>query len=476
MFNPHRLLTLAFCLLGVLTPRAAVPPIASQKVVTGLSKPLFVTAPPGDTNRIFIVEQGGKIKVAPLATYKVETTPFLTISGLLSGNEQGLLGLAFHPGYATNGYFFVNYTITGGGAAGHTEIARFQAKGDPKTSNLADLATRKIFLSYNQPEANHNGGWIGFGPDGYLYIAAGDGGGGDDRHGTIGNGQDRNSLLGKLLRIDVDTGDVAGIPDGNPFKGDTAKKQEIWAYGLRNPWRCSFDRLTGELWIGDVGQNTREEIDVIPAGVGGLNYGWRPREGAIQNPNYDGSPYPLENPVAPVTEPVYDYPRGLGVSVTGGYVYRGAAIPGLRGYYIFADYGSARLWGFTRNAAAVENFQELTSVLDPGSPKPIQNISSFGEDAGGEMYICDLNDGEIFKIIPPPSAQPQIANHRVANGQFQFSFDAAAGKAYVVEYRAELLAGSWQTLRSVASSTVSTFVSVADPLGNSQRFYRVRVQ
>ena len=292
--------------------------------------------------------------------------------GVTTGNEQGLLGLAFHPNYASNGFFYVNYTTTGGGPAGHTEITRFQVQGDPETSSVADPISKTVLLTFDQPESNHNGGWMGFGPDGYLYISTGDGGGANDQHGTIGNGQNQDALLGRILRIDVDHGSPDSIPDGNPFQGDASKRQEIWAFGLRNPWRCSFDRLTGDLWIGDVGQNTREEIDVIPAGVGGLNFGWRPREGSIQNPAYPG-----ESPVTPATDPVHDYGRSLGFTVIGGYVYRGQSIVGLQGTYLFADYGSSRFWSFTYDGTNKVNLQERTAELNPSSTKPITQLAAF---------------------------------------------------------------------------------------------------
>ena len=237
----------------------------SELLVSGFSRPVFVTAPKGDTKRIFVVEQRpGRIRIVDLASRQITGT-FMNVPGLTTGGEQGLLGMAFDPNYAENGCFYLNFTAPGGGNGGHTEIARYTADGDdPMTATTASLASKKLILSFNQPYANHNGGWIGFGPDGYLYIATGDGGDGFD---PLNAGQTRTTLLGKILRIDVHGGDPYSIPDGNPYKGHQTFEEEIWAFGLRNPWRASFDRLTGDLWIGDVGQGQREEIDVAPAGV-----------------------------------------------------------------------------------------------------------------------------------------------------------------------------------------------------------------
>jgi glucose/arabinose dehydrogenase len=447
---------------------AAAAQLKSVRVTGGLAQPLFLCAPPGDQNRLFIVEQNtGRIRIFDRPSNRVLTTPFLTVSGLTTTGERGLLGLAFHPDYAANGFFYVNYTGTGG----RTEIARFKVRDDPATSNTADPASRTVLLTYNQPESNHNGGWLGFGLDGYLYISSGDGGGGNDRHGAIGNGQDRTSLLGKILRIDVNSGALYGIPDGNPFKGHLTFRNEIWAFGLRNPWRCSIDRQTGDLWIGDVGQSAREEIDFNPAGVGGLNFGWRPREGFIQNPAYDGSPYPLENPLTTATNPVHDYGRGLGVSVTGGYMYRGAAMPSLRGTYFFADYGSARIWSFTFNGTSIANLQERTAELN-SNPVRIGNISSFGEDAEGEIYICDYADGEIYKIVSAFTA-PTITQPRIFEQDFLFEFATQAGQPYTVEFSETLPPGNWQVVTNIPAGTVNGTAQISTPLTGTQRFFRV---
>jgi glucose/arabinose dehydrogenase len=464
---------------GVVSTQAA---LKLELVVTNLSKPLYVLSPPGDANRLFILLQhSGQIRIFDKQAGVLKATPFLTITSLNRGGEEGLLGMAFHPGYATNGFFYLN--LTPSGSPRRTEIVRFKAQGDPMTSEVADPNSRKLILTYNQPESNHNGGWLGFGPDGYLYIAAGDGGGGDDMHGTIGNGQDRSTLLGKILRIDPsaeEDGDPAyTIPDGNPFKGSASMANEIWAFGLRNPWRCSFDRASGHLWVGDVGQNTREEIDVIPNGVGGLNLGWRPREGRIQNPAY-----PSETTVTPRHEPVFDYSHALGVSVTGGYVYRGNGVPEFRSKYIFADYGSGRFWTTTlqsvdTNGTTVEISAEINPILT-GTTRRVDQISSFGEDDQGEIYVCDRGSetaatGAIYRIVSDTPAAPQVTDVQREGGDLIFSFQAAASKSFVIEASSLLGQGSsWNDVMTVASATTNRTVSVTNAVTGEARYFRIR--
>lgn len=452
------------------TAEDGAPQLALQRVGTRFVLPVFVTAPAGETERLFVVEQhSGRIRILRLADGSIEPEPFLTVAGVTQGGEQGLLGLAFHPGYATNGFFFVNYTTTGGGSAGHSEVVRYQAQGDPLTAIAADPLSKKVLLTYAQPEENHNGGWVGFGADGFLYISTGDGGGGNDRHGSIGNGQDRGSLLGKILRIDPNQGDPYAIPPGNPFAGVAGQREEIWAFGLRNPWRCSFDRSTGDLWIGDVGQGAREEIDFAPAGVAGLNFGWRPREGSIQTPAY-----PNENPVTPATEPVHDYGRSLGFSVTGGYVYRGQAIPELQGTYFFGDFGTGEIWTLRRQEGQAAEVVERTEELNSGPPRPVGGLSSFGEDGAGELYVCDLNDGEIYRIVPAQTRTITLREAAVNADVFSFQFDAVAGQPYAVEARESIAGGDWQSVTNIAARASPGSVTVSDALSGSQRFYRVR--
>lgn len=445
--------------------------IQAELVSGGFARPLFVCSPPGDSNRLFVVEQySGQIRIVGRTSGVINSSPFLLITSLRrNGNEEGFLGLAFHPGYQTNGYFFVN-TMPGDGSR-RTEVNRYRVQGDPATSNTADPASKKLILTFTQPEGNHNGGWLGFGPDGYLYISSGDGGGADDQHGTYGNGQNRSTLLGKILRIDVDNGDPYSIPDGNPFKGHATYSPEIWAFGLRNPWRCSFDRETGNLWIGDVGQGAREEIDSIPAGVGGLNFGWRPREGAIQNPAY-----PNETPVTTAVNPVFNYPRTSGISVTGGYVYRGSAVPELRGKYIFADYSRARFWATTLDATGTNGTTaEITADLNP-DPKRVTAISSFGEDVQGELYICDL-DGEIFRITAEGPVAPSISVVQSEGDSFIMSFTAQPNIVYTLESISPLNDNAtWSAAQEIPAASTNRTVTLTNSLTGTERYFRIRSQ
>jgi glucose/arabinose dehydrogenase len=359
---------------------SAQTPLTTTVVQSGFTSPLYVTAPPGDFERIFVVEQGGRIKI--IKNGNLLPTPFLNLSTKVSCcGERGLLGLAFHPNYANNGYFYVNYTNT----AGNTVVARYQVSTNPDSADTVGV----ILLTVTQPFSNHNGGWIGFSPyDGYLYIALGDGGSGGDPQN---NGQDSLTLLGKILRIDVDTSSGYKVPPDNPFIG-TGFLPEIWAYGLRNPWRCSFDRLTGDFYIADVGQNAWEEVNFEPdTSSGGINYGWRLKEGThCFNPSTNCDTLGL------TTDPIYEYPHSDGCSVTGGYVYRGCAIPDLQGTYFFGDYCSGTVWSFQYDGVDPSEFQDRTAELGVG----FFNISSFGEDGRGEIYIVGHNNGIVYRIVP----------------------------------------------------------------------------
>ncbi len=340
------------------------------------SRPLYIQHAGDQTNRLFVVEQRGVIYVFENDKTASEKTEFLDIRNQITDerNEQGLLGLAFHPEYESNGYFFVNYTAAG---SGRTVISRFSVSDE--NPDQADPNSETEILSYAQPFVNHNGGHLAFGPDGYLYIAVGDGGGSGDPNG---NAQVRTTLLGSILRIDVDNpenGKPYGIPADNPFAGnEEGFKEEIYAYGLRNPWRFSFDPENGDLWAADVGQNDREEIHIIE---NGLNYGWNIIEGSICYPpgsNCDKSGLEL---------PVHEYPHGNGNgSITGGYVYRGPSLPELNGLYINADFISGRIWAYDPS----EN--KNTELLRAGF-----NISSFGTDQNNELYICGF-DGKIYQL------------------------------------------------------------------------------
>jgi glucose/arabinose dehydrogenase len=391
-----------------------------KRVATGLSAPIFVTHAPGDRTRLFIVQRGGSIRILNLTTGALEATPFLTIPSVDQGGEGGLLGMAFHPDYATNGKFYVNVTIDNGGLVFQgatspfsTRIREYTVSANP---NVANTAPTEI-LSFIQPQDNHNAGWIGFSPNnGLLYIPTGDGGGGGDtgsgHTGGSGNAQDfSDNLLGKILRIDVDADDFPGdanrnyaIPVGNPYR-DTVDDMgmpvvvpgddEIWAIGMRNPFRDSFDRLTGDLWLGDVGQGSREEIDRGPAGAtGGDNFGWRLCEGNI-----------CPSPPANYRPPVYDYNRDAdefgGSVVTGGYVYRGPD-PSLQGKYFFLDSRNSsattddNYWRFD-TADPVGSVENIDSLLVP-DVGTVQFPVSFGEDAVGNLYIAYLSSGNVFRI------------------------------------------------------------------------------
>lgn len=330
-------------------------------------------------NRLFIAEQIGRIQILNRNGI-VNQTPFLNIqSKVRNSGEQGLLGLAFHPSYAQNGYFFVNYINNDQ----NTVVARYQVS--PTDSSLADPLSETILLTITQPYSNHNGGDLNFGPDGYLYISSGDGGSGGDPQDY---GQNKSTLLGKILRIDVNNPTLGlnyGIPPTNPFAdGPGSNKDEIWSLGLRNPWRFSFDRLTGDMWIGDVGQNAFEEIDFEPAGsAGGINYGWRCYEG---NHIYNSDNCAAESSY---TFPVYEYGREMGCSVTGGYVYRGTDYSLLYGLYLYVDFCSGKLWSLKKVGQDWVN----EKVYENAS----KNFITMGEDNRGELYLGTLN-GELYRV------------------------------------------------------------------------------
>lgn len=353
-------------------PAGSIPAIALQKLVEGFDRPVYVAHAGDDSGRLFVVEQPGRIRIVRDGALVEE--PFLDIVDQVEsgGNEQGLLGIAFHPQYKENGYLYVNYTALDGDAV----ISRFNTSGD-----TVDRQSEKQLMKIEDPYPNHNGGLLLFGPDSYLYIGMGDGGSAGDPQG---NGQKLDALLGKMLRIDVDTGDPYGIPADNPWANGGARP-EVWAYGLRNPWRYSFDRATGDLYIADVGQNILEEVNFQPAGSkGGENYGWNTMEGSEC---YRGSCDPA-GLVLPVAE--YTHAEG-GCSITGGYVYRGPAYPAMQGIYFYGDYCSGTIWGLRRSGSAWENAEVLASNA---------RISSFGEDQAGELYLTDLNSGAVYQVVP----------------------------------------------------------------------------
>ncbi len=409
--RPDRSILMWLCLAGVPPAIAQIPgDLDLELVITGLTRPVLMTHAGDGSGRLFLVEQGGDIKIWNGS--QTLGTPFLDITALLSATtgEQGLLGLAFHPDYSQNGYFFVNYTEPttappncppGASCTRNTVIARYQVSaGDP---NVADPNSALRILTINQDYANHNGGNIQFGPDAYLYVGMGDGGSGGDPQNRA---QALDTLLGKVLRLDIDidgSGDPADcdpagnyeVPTSNPFVGVGGACAEIWDLGLRNPWRWSFDRWTGDLFIGDVGQNSWEEIDFEPwSSAGGLNYGWRCYEGDHEfNTSGCGAP-------GLYTFPIFEYDQSSGgpnparCAVTGGYVYRGHAIFDLQGLYLFGDYCTGEIWYSTADGLGWNTqFWQETGY----------SISTFGEDERGELYLTDFFAGQIYRFVSPSS-------------------------------------------------------------------------
>ncbi len=359
-----------------LGPHGSAPALTLTVVASGLEQPLDIAVRPGHPDDVYVAEQAGRIRL--IRSGALVSTPVLDIAGIVTaGGEQGLLGLAFHPD-AADGRFFVYYT----GLDGSEILSSFTMSSS--SPDRADPSSEKVLLKMTDRYANHNGGSLAFGPDGYLYIGTGDGGGGGD---PLGSGRRLDTLLAKVLRIDVDhpgsTGTPYAIPADNPFIARAGAKPEIWLTGLRNPWRMRFDRATGDLWIGDVGQGAWEEIDVARTGVGGLDYGWNVMEGFAC---YGASTCATKG----LTLPVAAYGHDQGCSVIGGTVYRGSALPTLRGWYVFADYCSGRMW-----------------VIDPtgtGRKVPVvafdsgRSISAIGEDTAGELLVTDLAKGQVLRI------------------------------------------------------------------------------
>jgi len=397
---------------------ASAQTLSTERLASGLTRPVWAGSPAND-ERIFVIEQRGVIRIID-AGGTLLTTPFLDIDtlvggGTFNGDERGLLGLAFHPDFEFNGKFFVCYYNN----SDQTVVSQFTLT----SANVANPASELRFLTFNQPFSNHNGGCLQFGPDGYLYIGTGDGGSGNDPGCRA---QNKLNPLGKILRYDVDnvvpTGPLTGqaaIPASNPFVGDPAYLPEIYHLGLRNPWRFSFDRLTGAQYIGDVGQNAREEVSAALPTVGGLNFGWRVAEGSLNNGL--GSCSSATTPAfgsPQYTAPIWEYSHSFGFSVTGGYVYRGCAIPGIASNYIVADYGSGSFWQFRWNGTAPVAFnnatQNITSDLAPGGGLNINTPASLGEDGRGELLICDYSGGEVFRIIPQPPTLPAQCSPLIA--------------------------------------------------------------
>lgn len=387
-------------------PELTLEHVADTAAVAPYSRPVTIRHASDGSGRLFIARQSGDILIYDSSTDSVLPTPFLDISALVddSGNEQGLLGLDFHPGYATNGYFYVNYTRDPGPGFDRTVIARYTVSANP---NIADPSSASVLLEIAQDSSNHNGGDIHFGPDGYLYIGMGDGGGSGDPNN---NAQDLNTLLGKILRIDVDAATPAspnglcglnpsgyGIPGGNPYEGADGgcaggatycECDEIWVFGMRNPWRWSFDYDTGDMFIGDVGQGSWEEVDFLAAGGSGLNFGWRCREGAHPYSSYGNDCGPLSG----LTEPILEYAQGGSPcnSVTGGYRYRGKYLP-FNGTYIYGEYCQGNIW-FANNTGGAWSSEEWMDTAF--------FITTFGEDEQQEIYLAE-SGGDIYRIKTP---------------------------------------------------------------------------
>jgi len=346
--------------------------LAVQEVANGLNNPVYLTAPANDP-RLFVVEQPGRIRI--VQNGQLLPTPFLDItSRVLGGGERGLLSVAFHPQYQTNGLFYVYFT----GLSGELRIERFSVSAN---ANEANGASSKLILTVPHPRSNHNGGLAMFGPDGMLYLGLGDGGGGGD---PDLNGQNINALLGKILRIDVNNGDPYSIPSGNPFASRNDARREIWAFGLRNPWRFAFDRIAGNLYIADVGQDVTEEVNVVAATRAGVNYGWNVTEGSNC---YNASSCSKQGIDLPVLE--YGHNDGQ-CSITGGFVYRGSAMPEITGTYFYSDYCAGWLKSFRYSGAVAEN--RTWSIGSVGL------VTSFGEDSSGEIYLTSAN-GRVYKIV-----------------------------------------------------------------------------
>lgn len=389
----------AIALLGAAWQAEAV--ITREVVATGLASPVHVTAPPGDTDRIFVVQRGGLIRIINKATSTVLATPFLNVNDSPNTNvdtqgEGGLLSMAFHPNYSSNGFFFVYYTTNIPGPGFSTRVSRFTVSGSP---DVADPASEVVFFELEQPFSNHNGGMIAFRPGDFmqsLYIGMGDGGSGCDPSEFA---QNNNSKLGKFLRVNVNAGPSGDVenpfaPASNPFVGAPGDDL-IWSTGWRNPFRWSFDRATGDMYVGDVGQVTREEVSFEPAtDPGGGNYGWNAREGFIS------APCPNAEPTLPgMIDPIHDYDHnGSGASISGGVVYRGIRYASLYGRYFFGDFVTLQVWSFVYDGSTVSDLQTHTGVLNPNNA----NIAGFGEDGDGDIYIIEFG-GTIARITDPDS-------------------------------------------------------------------------
>ena len=436
-----------FLIVPRLIASDATPPVWPDlqlgAAVTSANSPVDLINAGDGSGRLFIVERGGRIRIWD---GRVQRT-FLDIGSRVNtndsgGDERGLLGLAFPPDYSTKGHFYVNYISSSTSPRGATVISRFSVnRANP---NDALEASEEVLLVISQPEPNHNGGQIHFGPDGYLYIGMGDGGGAGDVHGSIGNGQATNTFLGKMLRIDVegtpDPGSNYAIPSDNPFLLDPEVPDEIWSFGLRNPWRWSFDRKTGDMYLADVGQYEWEEVNFIPASsTGGENFQWRRIEG------FNTFNAGTQITKGTSTDPVFEYDHNAGSSITGGYVYRGQEHPRMEGIYFFGDYNSGRIWGLQQDPSG--------NWIDRQLLETSLRISSFGEDERGNLYVASLFTGAIHRLSDTRGEnylQVTIASFTPA-GEARIGFGAEIGKRYQLQFSTDLQ--SWNDVGRASRAT-----------------------
>ena len=433
--------------------------------ITNANSPVALTHAPDGSGRLFIVERAGRIRIWDGGALRT----FLDLRSRVNtndsgGDERGLLALAFSPEYATNGHFYVNYISSNSSPRGSTVISRFTV--NPANADDGIETSEEVILVIPQPEPNHNGGQINFGPDGYLYIGMGDGGGAGDLHGSVGNGQANDTFLGKMLRIDVeglpDPGLPYAIPADNPFLLDTQVPNEIWAFGLRNPWRWSFDRKTGDMYIADVGQYEWEEVNFIPAAsTGGENFQWRRVEGF----NTFNSGTPLTKGTS--TDPVFEYDHNAGSSITGGYVYRGSSFPRMEGIYYFGDYNSGRIWGLQRDPSG--------NWIDRQFLDTSLNVSSFGEDEAGNLYVASLFTGDIYRLSDTRGeTYLQVTEASFTpDGEAQVLFGSEIGKRYQLQVSADLQ--SWSDLGQPRMATdFDSEISAALPVpAPAEAYFRV---
>ena len=458
-----------FLIVPRLIASDATPPVWPDlqlgAAVTSANSPVDLINAGDGSGRLFIVERGGRIRIWDGRVLR----NFLDISSRVNtndsgGDERGLLGLAFPPDYSTKGHFYVNYISNTTSPRGATVISRFSVnRANP---NDALEASEEALLVISQPEPNHNGGQIHFGPDGYLYIGLGDGGGAGDVHGSIGNGQATNTFLGKMLRIDVegtpDPGSRYAIPSDNPFLLDPEVPNEIWSFGLRNPWRWSFDRKTGDMYIADVGQYEWEEVNFIPASsTGGENFQWRRIEGF----NTFNSGTRLTKGTS--TDPVFEYDHNAGSSITGGYVYRGNRFPRMDGIYFFGDYNSGRIWGLQQDSSGNwVNRQLLDTSL---------RISSFGEDEAGNLYVASLFTGAIHRLTDTRGDNYlQVTSASFTEtGQAQIGFGSEIGKRYQLQFSADLQSWSDVGRASRATGFASELTATLPGAAPEEAYFRV---